>query len=269
MKIGVATLAVILSFSCVLGGVYAAQRYGAHRKGYFIPDYERVVLTPSSDYETVFLQTGLGKSAFDKLREAQTWDKISEIQDSFFQPPQGECTSLLGWFTREDRLEEAGAPLVDVQPGDILISLSTHSLGWNHGHAALVLENNYILEAAVLGQDSHIRYLSHWDTYSNYAVLRIKGITPEEGKQVAAYAAEKLLGVPYGFSAGFIGGKAAPDDAHYFTVHCAYLVWYAWEKFGYDTDSDGGRIVTPYDILQSDKVEIVQLYGLDPRDFLE
>ena len=33
--------------------------------------------------------------------------------------------------------------------------------------------------------------------------------------------------------------------------------------------SDGGKIVTAYDLLHSDKLEVVQLYGMDPREFLK
>jgi hypothetical protein len=38
-------------------------------------------------------------------------------------------------------------------------------------------------------------------------------------------------------------------------------VWYAWQVFGYDLDSDGGRLVTVEDIWESDLLEIVQVYG--------
>ena len=52
-------------------------------------------------------------------------------------------------------------------------------------------------------------------------------------------------------------------DEAWFGAHCSYLIWYAWNRFGYDLDSDGGRLVTCDDILNSPLVEIVQVYGLD------
>lgn len=65
-------------------------------------------LTENSDYDTIFLQTGLGRPAVDKLLADGNFQAILDAQDLFFNPPKGECTALLGWFTREDMLETAG-----------------------------------------------------------------------------------------------------------------------------------------------------------------
>lgn len=175
-----------------------------------------------------------------------------------------ECIPLLGWFTMEDRIpKEEAVPLTDLQAGDIILTLSTHSLGWRHGHAGLILDGDTVLECTTWGQKSTIVNLKHWSTYSNYAVLRIKDVTEELQQDVVSFARENLCGVPYHLSAGFIGEKAPElEDAH-FGLQCAYLVWYAWEHFGYDLDSDGGRLVTAYDILNSDLVEVVQSSGME------
>jgi hypothetical protein len=86
--------------------------------------------------------------------------------------------------------------------------------------------------------------------------------------QMRDFAKEKLVGKPYSLLSGF-GIKKAPDcESKNFSLHCSYLAWYAWNNFGVDLDSDGGRLATTYDILHSDKVEIVQLYGLNPNDFI-
>ena len=50
-------------------------------------------------------------------------------------------------------------------------------------------------------------------------------------------------------------------------THCAHLVWYAYKQFGYDLDSDGGRIVTPRDLYESPMLEIVQIYGMELPKF--
>lgn len=248
---------------------YLIQRYWAHRDGQFVPDYPQVTLTEESDYETIFLQTGLGKAAVDKLLRKGDFEEILKAQEAFFNPPKAECTEFLGWFTRMDRLETSGPGLVDLQPGDILITLSTHSIGWRHGHAALVIDENTLLESKVLGTDSVLSYNSGWEKYSNYAVLRVKDATEEQRQEVADYGRNELIGHPYTLLAGFIGDKAPDTDEWYFGVHCSYLVWYAWNHFGYDLDADGGRLPTSYDLLTSDKVEIVQIYGMDPEEFLE
>lgn len=261
------TVAVVLAVCLVITLYYLAQRFWAHKDGYFLPDYPRVELTQDSDYETIFLQTGLGKPAVDKLLETGQFQKILDAQELFFNPPKAECTEFLGWFTREDCLERPGTPLVDLQPGDILISLSTHSFGWRHGHAGLVIDKGHVLEAEVLGEDSKVNALVDWNVYSNYAVLRVKGVTKQQQEEAVAFAMEAVKGVPYSLPAGFIGPKAPAPDDWQFGVHCSYLAWYVWNHLGYDLDSDGGRLVSTYDLLHSDLVEIVQIYGMNPAQF--
>ena len=238
-------------------------------------------------------------AALDEAREAgvkeiiipsaseDSFEKILEIQEDFRRPVEITCTPMIGWFTREDKLvqrpeaagrsvapeagtrsrsgitEEAlGPDFVDLQPGDILLTLSTHSLGWRHGHVALVIDEETTLECAMLGTDSHFCSVQHWRECAQYFVLRVKGVSLEQRQEVAAYACEVLHGVPYHLSSGFIGPKAPDPNAEYFGLQCAYLAWYAWNHFGYDLDSDGGRLVTYTDILQSDLLEVVQVYGV-------
>lgn len=262
-------LCVLALLAAFLLLFYLLQRFFAHRNGYFVPDYPRAVLTEDSDYETIFLQTGLGRSAVDKLLAEGNFQAVLDAQEAFFHPPEVACTPLLGWFTREDRLADAsGPPLADLQPGDVVITLSTHTAGWRHGHTGLVIRDGVTLECVVLGTDSTLVNSAHWTAYSNYAVMRLKDVTPELQQAVAEYGLNELLGVPYHLSSGFIGPKApGPGDVQ-FGLHCSYLAWYAWNHFGYDLDSDGGRLASSYDLLHSDLLEVVQIYGMDPREFL-
>lgn len=240
------------------------QHFWAHRWEKFVPDYPQAALNENSDYETIFLQTGLGRDAVNKLRTEGEFQKILDAQELFFQPQETECMPLLSWFTREDRIVEgAGTELVDVQPGDIIVTLSTHSIGWRHGHAGLIIDESTVLECGVLGKDSALKDIAHWTTYSNYAVLRVRNVTPKQQELVKEFALDKLLDVPYQLLAGFIGPKAMEQDAPYFGLQCAYLVWYAWNEMGYDLDCDGGRLVSASDLLHSDCVEVVQVYGMD------
>lgn len=259
---------IILSIALLLLSFYVLQRFWAHRHGNFIPDYARVLITEDSDYDTIFLQTGLGKEAVDKLEGEKDFKTVLEVQEAFFSEDEVECVSIFGYFTMSDRVKRKDtAPLVDLQPGDIILSLSTHSVGWNHGHVGLVLDEESVLECTTLGRNSSIVKAKHWRTYSNYVVLRVKGATEKLCQEVAAYAKENLCHVPYHLSAGFIGAKAPASEEPYFGLQCAYLAWYAWQCFGYDLDSDGGRLVTAYDILHSKLIEVVQIYGMDPRKF--
>ena len=132
-----------------------------------------------------------------------------------------------------------------------------------------MLDQYTIIESAVLGADSQIVSVADWVDYSNYAVLRIKDVTPEQQQEVVDYCREHLAGVPYSLLSGIFGDKAPDPDSEFFGLQCSYLAWYAWYQFGYDLDSDGGRIVTPFDLLHSDQVDIVQIYGMDPYPFVE
>lgn len=262
------TIAIILSISFIIGSLLVSQTLWAHKDDYFKPEYKRVTLTENSDSKTIFLQTGLGEVVSKKLILEGRFNEILKAQELFFNGPKAECNALLSWFTREDRLKSSATPFYDLQPGDILVTLSTHSIGWRHGHAGLVIDDYSALECAVLGTNSQIDSISHWNTYSNYAVLRIKNITPELQSKVTAFAHDKLTDVPYKLTSGFFGEKAPSPDSDDFGLHCSYLVWYAWQHFGFDLDSDGGPLVTTSDILNSDLVEVVQIYGMDPNDFL-
>ena len=256
--------------SVLLLCLYFLQTYWVHRNGIFKPQYPKQTLTEGTDYKTFFLQTGLGRSAVDALVEADGFETIFEIQNCFFGEPQVTCKPTLGWFTKSDRVEKNIAPpFVDLQPGDIILTLSTHSCGWRHGHAGLIIDEESVLECMTLGKTSAIAGIGHWSKYSEFAVLRVKGVTEELQKQVASYAKEHLCNVAYHLSAGFLGEKAPTPDAPQFGLQCAYLVWYAWYAFGYDLDSDGGRLVTSSDLLHSDLLEVVQIYGMNPEEFCD
>ena len=78
-------------------------------------------------------------------------------------------------------------------------------------------------------------------------------------------ALRDLQDVPYGFSSGLWGEKAAQPPLS--SVQCAYLPWYAWFAQGFDLDSDGGRLVTVADLAASPLLEVVQAWGMDPARF--
>ncbi|MBQ3058015.1 MAG: hypothetical protein IJD00_03605 [Clostridia bacterium] len=259
-------LAVLLII--MLANVFA-QNVVAHIEKPFTPQYERVTLTEETDYETIFLQTGLGKAAAEELINEGRFDKILEAQELFFANDKIECIPLIKWFTREERLKNELIPFYDLQPGDILVTLSTHTFGWRHGHCAIVIDDFTTVESISMGENASKGYIRYWQDYSNFAVLRVKNKTIEERQAVAKFTIDKLLDKPYSIFSG-LGFKKVPDvDSKGFSLHCSYLVWYAWNNFGVDLDSDKGRLATSFDILNSDKVEIVQLYGMDPNEFLK
>lgn len=264
-------------------GLYLLQTVWSHRIWYYhsqeIPVPIEAVLKKDvmsqEDYALLFEQTGLGRCAIDELlgRGEEGKQQILNSQRWFFKEYQVKCTPLLWWFTREDILIDSahnqaiGPPIPTLQPGDILLTLSTHSLGWTHGHAAIALDHQVLLESRVLGENSALSEVDSWRYYANYVIVRVKNAPNKLRHKVAEYARESLQNIPYRLTAGLLGEKAADASSAFFGSQCAYLPWYAWNQFGIDLDGDGGRLVTPMDILKSDKIEIVQVYGIDPALF--
>lgn len=176
-----------------------------------------------------------------------------------------------------------GMPIIDVQNGDILITKNSRFLGWRNGHAGLVVdaEKGLVLEALMLGSPSKLCSIKRWEKYPSFQVLRLKadveapwnGVSqdrkpqgselPEETLpyQVAIYASENLINIPYHLLADVLKSSKADKLAIPTGTHCAHLVWYAYMQYGIDLDSDGGIIVTPTDIANSPYLEVVQSYG--------
>lgn len=219
------------------------------------------------DYKLLWEQTGLGPAAIDGIRKRPDY-KIEDIllfQDCFLCDAKTECCSS-SLFTKQDKVvmaEGQQVPMAELKDGDILISFSSHSLGWQHGHAALVVDGKRLmaLEAIMPGTSSKVRSCRYWNTYSNFMILRLRGASEEERAAIAEFARENLVGVPYSLASGFFGEREQAD-AKEMTAQCAYLIWYAFMRFGYDLDSDGGRLVTVADLQESPLLEIVQVFGM-------
>lgn len=168
----------------------------------------------------------------------------------------------------------------NIRNGDIFITDSVHTFGWRHGHAAIVIDadNKKMLEAVTIGVPVSIRGIKHWESYSNVIHARIREdaaeaaiteINPDRlsgnsaseklGNAAAEYAKENIKELRYSL-ASFGGNRAEP--AHEMTkTQCAHLVWCIYKHFGIDLDSTGGIIVTPKDIYNSEKLEIVEIFG--------
>lgn len=256
-----------------------------HFQGPYVPEYSSIDLTSilskptlsSDDYSLLFNQTGLGKPAIDDLLSASE-DGLAQILDTqtaFLGHPGEAPCSRLGITTREHRYYNddgsihTAVPLAPLKNGDILVSLSTHTAGWSHGHAGLVVdaERGVTLESVVLGSLSSKMDVNHWRSYSTLAVLRPKA-DEETRQKVVQLALDKLDNIPYSLVSGAFGDKFQPLEGSH-SAHCGYLPWYAWMAFGIDLDSDGGRIAAPEDFLHSPNLEVVQVYGFDPADFFE
>lgn len=218
-----------------------------------------------SDYETLYLQTGLGRAALDEMKDDP--ESILTFQDALFY--DGELAhEEVAVTTKRDIFADTRyrAPMVDLQDGDVLITSTCHSFGWRNGHAALVVNgtNGSLLESVSLGIPSTITaYGSDWFCYgTNFMVLRLKDAGEEARAEIAQTARERLYNVPYSLTVGFLSPKDQGETPQ--GTHCSHLVWQAYHYFGYDIDSDGGPLCTAQDIARSDLFEVVQVFGFDP-----
>lgn len=174
-------------------------------------------------------------------------------------PHDAVCRPLLPLgITCEERIDAAGRQLPDLQPGDLLVTFSTHTLGWRHGHAALVIDRDTVLEAAMPGTVSGFSSSDSWTSYASLLHLRVQGASEQQQAAAADFAAAHLSGLPYGFFCG-LGQDKAPAVPR--SLQCAYLPWYAWQSQGTDLDSDGGRLVTVADLAGSPQLDVIQVWG--------
>ncbi len=264
----------------------------ADREARVLPAYAREDIAPllekreltEEDYHTLYLQTGLGKAAVDALSRSV----LPVFQDALFFKGELRHDVVVPSITYQDVLydpatgeEYEGAGYDNVlpllEPGDVLISSCTHTLGYRHGHAALVLRNHGILQSVALGIPSQISSLSNSSSglsfflrSSNFMILRLKR---EEGETDEAYAARRasiadnaegcLEGIPYSLTVGIFSKKNQGDTPS--ATNCSHLVWQAYKNAGYELDADGGPVVTPRDISMSDCFDVVMVYGFDPE----
>ena len=246
------------------------------------PSYDKVSIVEllnkksltENDYKTLFYQTGLGKDAIDNLLSDKINGKtrILNFQNNLFEDISVFKEKITPVTYQESVINEKGKLIfgTDLAPYDngyILVTRATYSFGWRHGHAAIITDavNGNTLEAAVLGQDSQIMGVSKWKFYPNFMILKLKDVPQEKLDEIAEYAVNKLYRVPYKLTTGIFNSKYK-DGIDPIGTHCSHLVWYPFMEFGYDLDSDGGKIVTPMDIANSPFLEIVQVYGFDPKE---
>lgn len=246
----------------------AASESDAHvEPGYLREDISsyinREVLQPE-DYELLFQQTGLGVKGIDALRMEGRQKELLTLQDRYFAKVNIACKANTILSRAEYLVDtDGGQNIPVVEEGDILINFNCHFLGWRSGHAGIVTDaaGRQTLEAGILGTNTAIMRLDQWQEYPSFAVLRLKGVSLEERREIAAYAAENLTDIPYRLMAGIWETDNSAEEAASGT-QCAHLVWTAYNHFGYDLDSDGGMIVTPRDIFESPLLEIVQVYAM-------
>ncbi len=218
------------------------------------------------DYQVIFEQSGLGKPAVDSLLAENEADKINEYRDYYLLDKEFYCYRK-GVFACHERMTDANGERIfnpqfaDLQKGDIIVTLSIHSLGWRHGHATIITdaENGKGVQAVMVGEKSNNTFVSSWTKYPLVAVLRPKNVSESVRNDAGQFAQDNLRGIYYSLFGGIVTGRNMKKTP--LTTQCAHLVWYAYMACGVDIAPKSGRIITPKDFLQSENLEIVQVYG--------
>lgn len=267
----------------------------AEKSARWVPSYEQEVL-PSFDLvsdlnqeelQLFYAQTGLTAVGLARLEETNRLTELDVFQRAYFLeavemepedsigletpftqlPMHCEKNSIISW--EEYLLDTEGnrgsyLPIVPLEVGDILLTPNSHTFGWRQGHAGIVVdtENWLSLECLVLGQNSKTQWLGKWTGFPAVIILRPK----EEGlgEIAAEYAMEFLFDKAYDLTVGVLSSKYKNPESMAGT-HCSHLVWQAYAWCGVDIDSNGGTIIAPQDIVQSQELEVVQIWGVNPE----
>ena len=223
-----------------------------------------------ADYELLWEQTGLSRSAVDELwQKSDRNERLYREQNRFFHAPVYQCRGLTGFV----KVEVIGGRenyyrLYDLRPGDVLLTKSTHTFGYRHGHSALFIGSGELLEATEIGEPVSVTEAAYWGSYPTGIHLRITedaaaeiGMSREEaGLFVAEYAQKNLLDDEYRLTAGLFNDGMEENE-----TQCAHLIWAAFQSVGIDVSARDFP-VTPYALLESGKFEIIRCWGFDPND---
>ncbi len=241
-----------------------------------MPETERIDISElllkenlsDEDYKVLLKQTGLGKSAVLDIKSSSDTFKedILKYQEQNFEKVDYKCEYLFPVSNEEVLVTPDGESktimLPPVKNGDILITKATHTLGFRHGHSAIVLDakNEITLESVVLGTKSAEQELDKWTKYPSLLILRHKN--DKIAQSAVQFAKENLINVDYGLFAGIL----KKDKQHMKKIdstQCAHLVWQAYYAAGEDVDKSGWLVI-PDDIAQNKSLEIVFSYGFNP-----
>ncbi len=218
-----------------------------------------------SDYDVILSQSGLGKPAIDSLIEENRVDEIEKYHEYYIKDKDFTCVRTAIFAQHEAITDSQGNKILNpdlatLENGDIIITLSIHSLGWRHGHVAIVTDaqNGETAQAVRVGEKSDFGNVYEWVDLPLVAVLRVRDIDEKTQNEIADFVSENMIDIPYALSAGIIGDKNTEKIP--LTTQCAHFVWYAYKVFGIELLDDGG-IITPKKLLHSDMLEVVQVYG--------
>ncbi len=283
----------LLAIVCVGVGL-ALWKESAEGSARWHPDYamedlpvvESVSDLSPDQLDFLLYQTGLSEIGLLRLEKAGRLEELDYFQRAFFlEGAEVSPKNVVDWEIPFSQLpydclqnspiswEEyvldgegnrgAYLPLVPLEAGDILLTPNSHSFGYRQGHAAMVVDVDlgWTLESVVLGSNSITQWTTKWQGFPAVLVLRA---SEDLGEMAAEYALEYLLDVPYDLTVGVFSAKNLDFGEKARGTQCSHLVWQAYAWCGLDLDANGWGLVTPYNLSQSQDLELVQIWGMDP-----
>lgn len=243
-----------------------------------VPAYEAVDISrlaeqssfSPAEADLLWEQTGLNPKILDTIEDKEERKAVLlAAQKQLFTPAEYHCDGL-ALFSKAELFTDpqSTVPLYDLRPGDVLITKSTHTLCYRHGHSALYLGEGKLLEAAAIGLPTAITDAAYWGKYPSGLHLRLKESAAAKihsdaahiGAEAAAYAEKELQNDDYHLLAGAFGIGTATDQ-----TQCAHLIYTAYAHCGIKTAAREFP-VTPHALWESGQFEVLHCWGFDPTD---
>ena len=148
--------------------------------------------------------------------------------------------------------------LSDIQAGDILITKSSFTLFYRHGHVGLVVDadEGLVIEALGYGNYSRLEPLEDWNKYPTVKVLRLKNGDENLINSMVEMTIAEFLDIPYSI---FARGNDLSR------THCSALIWKIFYEKGINLNSSNRPFVTPRSIANSPYLEVIQSYGFNSQ----
>ena len=264
---------IIITAAVILLLILLVRHVICTNNAFYKPNYEKKDITSilkkdtlsDDDYMLIYKQTGVSPKTVKELIKDGDLQLLSDIQELFFKKPDFKKNYIAYPITAEERNNGQYTPLVPLKKGDILVTFNTQTLDWRHGHLGLVLNDSgtVLLEHMAIGETSCTTDAFYWGTYPSFMVLRHPD--RDVAENAADYARENLVDIPYDIFAGIIKKDKTGEDNP--ASHCSHIVWQAYKSQGIDIDANKGPIVTPRDISNSKELQVVQIFGLNTKDF--
>ena len=151
--------------------------------------------------------------------------------------------------TKRTKRSVGGSTMTREARGDILIT-KDQKLIWRHGHAGVVYNDSYVVEALPAPDNVDYQYIGKWKwPHYDGAYETVKGmyVVDKNGNKAeqkyytwAGSNAGSHVGKPY--------NKTIVNMYRTDRFYCSQLVWRAWKDSGYDVGNDSTFFVTPADI---------------------